>query len=139
MDNKIWNESERPGIFKSTRLFYKNLFVGASRSGRADFWWSFLGATLFTAALIAVLVLILFALPISDWYWSAVCGVGMALCFGYYLIGLFNSCIRRLHDAKFQAWWLLLLVIPVLGLVAVIILLCLPQKEDNSYPRVIPQ
>ncbi|WP_125772209.1 DUF805 domain-containing protein [Companilactobacillus furfuricola] len=139
MDNKVWNESEKPGIFKSTRLFYKNLFVGASRCGRADYWWSFLGSTLFTAALIAVLLLILFALPISDWYWSAVCGVGMALCFGYYLIGLFNGSIRRLHDIGFRAWWLLLLLIPVVGLVVIIILLCLPQKKDNRFPQLISE
>ncbi len=139
MKKDVWNESGRPGIYRSTKLFYKNLFVGASRSGRADFWFGFLGSALVSAALIAVLVLILFVLPISDWYFSAVCGVGMALCFGYFLIALFNGAIRRLHDAGHRAWWMLLLLIPTFGLIVLVILLCSPQKDDSSFPRVVSE
>ena len=34
--------------------------------------------------------------------------------------------VRRLHDAGFSGWWALLLLVPVLGLIAIIILACLP-------------
>jgi len=37
--------------------------------------------------------------------------------------------VRRLHDAGFSGWWALLLLVPVLGLIAIIILACLPSKN----------
>ena len=37
--------------------------------------------------------------------------------------------VRRLHDAGFSGWWALLLLVPVIGLIAVIILACLPGKK----------
>lgn len=40
---------------------------------------------------------------------------------------------RRLHDAGFSGWFQLLLLIPVLGWIAVIVMLCLETKPDNKY------
>lgn len=36
--------------------------------------------------------------------------------------------VRRLHDAGFSGWFALLLLVPVIGWIAVVILACLPSK-----------
>ncbi len=36
--------------------------------------------------------------------------------------------VRRLHDAGFSGWWALLLLVPVVGWIAVVILALLPSK-----------
>ena len=36
--------------------------------------------------------------------------------------------VRRLHDAGFSGWWALLLLVPVVGWIAVVILACCPSK-----------
>lgn len=36
--------------------------------------------------------------------------------------------VRRLHDAGFSGWFALLLLVPVVGWIAVVILACLPSK-----------
>lgn len=140
MKKEIWNESNKPGIIASAKLFSQDLFVGAKRTSRADFWWGYLGTTVFFAIIFAILLGIMRILPISDWYWSAVVGVALAMSIGYYLIAIYNAAIRRLHDINFKAWWMLLLVIPVLGCIALIVLLCLGQKNDaNNYPKYIEE
>ena len=37
--------------------------------------------------------------------------------------------VRRLHDAGFSGLWALLLLVPVVGLIVVLILACLPPKK----------
>ncbi len=45
-----------------------------------------------------------------------------------------NLIIRRLHDANFSAWWLLLYLIPQVGAIIMIIFMCLPETEgENKY------
>ena len=36
--------------------------------------------------------------------------------------------VRRLHDAGFSGWWALLLLIPFIGVIAVLIMACFPSK-----------
>ncbi|MBR3627828.1 MAG: DUF805 domain-containing protein [Elusimicrobia bacterium] len=36
--------------------------------------------------------------------------------------------VRRLHDAGFSGWFALLLLVPVVGWIAVVILACFPSK-----------
>ena len=39
---------------------------------------------------------------------------------------------RRLHDANFSAWWLLLILIPTLGQVVLLVLYALPSTEGPN-------
>jgi len=45
--------------------------------------------------------------------------------------------VRRLHDAGFSAWWLLLLIVPF-GFLVLLILMVLPSKlEGNKYRQTL--
>lgn len=40
---------------------------------------------------------------------------------------------RRLHDTGRSGWWLLLILIPVLGWIALLVFYCLDSTSDNQY------
>lgn len=138
MKEHVWNESFHPGIISSTKLYFQDLFVGAKRMSRKDFWWGFLGMTIVSGIIMGILAFVITKMPITDFYWSSIVGVALAITFGYYMISIFTAVIRRLHDRKMHGWWLLLPIIPFLGDIALLVLLCLPQKDlGNSWPKNI--
>lgn len=130
MENEINNETSNPSLIASTKLYFQDLFVGAKKMSRADFWWGYLGITILTIAIMAIFAGIIVILPISDYYWSAIAGVGFAITLGYYLIALFNAAIRRLHDTGKKAWWMLFLLLNVIGYIVLVVLLC--QKSSPN-------
>lgn len=135
MKESVWNESFRPGIISSTKLYFQDLFVGAKRMSRKDFWWGALGISIIAYLLVAVLIWLMTKMPINDFYWSSIIGVAIAMTMSYYWIALFTAIIRRLHDRRLSGWLILLSLIPFGGL-AVLILLCLPQKNaGNRWPK----
>ena len=138
MKQQVWNESFRPGIISSTRLYFQDLFVGAKRMSRKDFWWGYLGMTIVAYIIMGLMVLGITKLPVDDFYWSSIVGVALAMTMGYYLISVFTAMIRRLHDRNMHGWWILIGVIPIVGEIALIVLLCLPQHDfGNNWPKEI--
>jgi len=84
------------------------------RARRSEYWWFVLFYVF--ANLIASLVdgFVLGGLPVLQvilWLGLLLPSVGVA--------------IRRLHDTDRTGWWLLLMLVPVIGAVIVIIFLCL--------------
>ena len=138
MREPIWNESFRPGIISSTKLYFQDLFVGAKRMSRKDFWWGYLGFSIVDYIIVALLAFIITKMPVMDYYWSSIVGVALAMTMGYYWIAVFTAIIRRLHDRKMRGWWVLIGLIPVVGFVALVVLLCLPQRSlGNRFPKSI--
>ncbi|MBD5770872.1 DUF805 domain-containing protein [Marinomonas colpomeniae] len=46
--------------------------------------------------------------------------------------------VRRLHDTGRSTWWLLVMLVPAIGMVALFVLLALPsapQTNDTNYPQ----
>ncbi|PMG28724.1 hypothetical protein BCU94_16120 [Shewanella sp. 10N.286.52.C2] len=41
--------------------------------------------------------------------------------------------VRRLHDTDRTGWWLLIGLIPLVGIIALLVFFCLDSKEDNDY------
>jgi len=73
-----------------------------------------------------------------DYYWSTLVGVALAMVLGYYWISVFTAIIRRLHDRNLYGWWILVSIIPFLGNIALIILMCLPQHDfGNNWSKEI--
>ena len=62
---------------------------------------------------------------------------GMAFLSTIFILGTLIPHIaitaRRLHDAGFSGWFQLLVLIPILGWIALIVMLCLQSKPDNQY------
>ena len=138
MQEQVWNESFRPGIISSTVLYFKDLFVGAKRMSRKDFWWGLLGMTIVMYLIAGLLAFAITKMPIDDFYWSSIIGVAMAMTLGYYWISVFTAMIRRLHDRKMHGWWVLIGLVPVVGELALLVLLCLPQRDfGNNWPKDI--
>ncbi|MBL3530946.1 DUF805 domain-containing protein [Companilactobacillus zhachilii] len=136
INGSVWNESFHPGIISSTRLYFQDLFVGAKRMSRKDFWWGFLGMTITAFVIVGLLVFAIIKMPVNDFYWSSILGVAMAINLGYYWISVFTAIIRRLHDIKMHGWWVLLGIIPFVGAIALIVLTCLPQRDfGNRWPK----
>lgn len=138
MKEPVWNESFRPGIISSTILYFKDLFVGAKRMSRKDFWWGFLGMTIVATVIASLLALAITKMPVDDFYWSSIIGVAFAMTLAYYWIAVFTASIRRLHDRGMHGWWLLIYVVPVVGPIAIIVLMCLPQRNfRNNWPKEV--
>lgn len=138
LNEQVWNESIHPNIISSTRLYFQDLFVGAKRMSRKDFWWGFLGMTIVASIIMGLLAFVITKMPVDDFYWSSIVGVALAITFGYYVISVFTAAIRRLHDRNMHGWWLLVSFIPAIGNLAVIILMCLPQSNmRNNWPKQI--
>lgn len=136
MKEQIWNESFRPGIISSTKLYFQDLFVGAKRMSRKDFWWGYFGMTIVACLIISVLGFAVTRMPVNDYYWSSILGVALAITLGYYWISVFTAMIRRLHDRKLRGWWILISLVPFIGDIALLILLCLPQRDfGNRWPK----
>ena len=49
------------------------------------------------------------------------------------LIPSISVSVRRLHDTDHSGWWLFLLLIPLLGALIIIVVMCFDSKEDNEY------
>jgi len=136
MRETVWNESFRPGIISSTKLYFQDLFVGAKRMSRKDFWWGYLGITIIADIIVSLLGLAVTKMPVMDYYWSTLIGVAMAMTWGYYMIAVFTAMIRRLHDRKMRGWWILVSLVPFVGEIALLVLLALPQRDfGNKWAR----
>ena len=51
---------------------------------------------------------------------------------------MLSVTVRRLRDTNRSAWWLLVVLIPAIGMVLLLILLALPSESDNDvghYPQ----
>ncbi|WP_423213353.1 DUF805 domain-containing protein [Shewanella maritima] len=49
------------------------------------------------------------------------------------LIPSIAVAVRRLHDTGHSGWWLLLILIPLLGALILLVVMCFNSKEDNEY------
>ncbi len=58
--------------------------------------------------------------------------LGIILSLALFIPSISYAC-RRLHDTGRSGWWQLLGLIPVLGWIAIIILLCMPSNPDSQY------
>ena len=108
------------------------MFVGAKRMSRADYWWGFFGMSLISAVLISFFGWLVTIMPMNDFYWSSIWSIALVMTFGYYIISVWNASIRRLHDRNMRGWWMLSYVLPGIGEIMMIVLMCLPQQNNNN-------
>lgn len=115
-------DEDKPGLLQYCYfdVFFKHYADFEGKLGRARFWGAYLFNTLFTFVLIAV-DMALFGFPgiLSSIYGLAV------------LVPSIAFMVRRLHDSGKSGWFVLLGLIPVIGTIALIVLLCMRGEEDN--------
>jgi uncharacterized membrane protein YhaH (DUF805 family) len=79
------------------------------RSGRAEFWWYFLAALI-----IGIVFNILIA--VSNIFFVLYVIYGLAVLIPGLAVG-----VRRLHDTDKTGWWLLIGLIPLVGIIVLIV------------------
>jgi len=97
------------------------------RAGRSEYWW-------FALCNFLVLIALEIIAKIGD---SMGLGI-LALPAGLYALAVLLPHLsvgaRRLHDTGRSAWWLLLLLVPVIGALVILIFLILDSTPgDNQY------
>lgn len=139
-----YNENPTPGLVDSTKLYIHDTFTISKRMGRADYWWGYLG---FCLALIVLAVVLFIFLAIIGASENA---TGLADAFGtivgaiiltalgvlYVLVAIMNitAQVRRFHDIGYSGALWLLNLIPTVGWIITLILLCQPSKQNgNTY------
>ena len=142
-------------MLNAIRLFFKNYFNFTGRSSRSGYWWFLLAYLIIT-----VVIAILEALIIGIDYAGS--GVVSNLFNLVTLIGWLSLTARRLQDRGHTGWWQFAYLIPIIPLIyfgilflftenpahaisaglvvlleiviliTLIIILCLPPKEDEN-------
>jgi len=95
------------------------------RAGRSEFWWFQLFLVLggIVAALLDLLANsnMLGGSPLATLFWLATIVPDLAVT------------VRRLHDTESSGWWILLALIPLIGMVVLIVWWC--QEGSKGYNR----
>jgi len=86
------------------------------RSTRSQFW-------LFTLVF-TVLMAICFSLDMATGIGSEEALPITGLCYALHLIPTLAVTVRRLHDTDRSGWWLLLLIVPLVGQVVIFVFTC---------------
>lgn len=117
------------------RLFTRALdFSG--RSSRSEFWWGQLMLIFATiGAFIALSFFVSTAMsaaadgsPLT----SGAAGLGLAgIVCGVTLINL-SAQTRRLHDAGYSGWWMLLSIVPLIGGLVLLVLMVMPSDDQAN-------
>ena len=92
------------------------------RAGRSEFWY---WALFYLAAIIAFTVVDMAVIGISTGPFST------AVTLVLILPGL-AAAARRLHDAEHSAWWLLILLVPLIGLMVVLLMASIPGTRGPN-------
>lgn len=126
-----YNESGRPSIINSGKLFFKDAFRVNKRMGRADYWWSALAVCLAMMA-VWVLWLLLVVVGYMAGYGSEAVGdivavaASLAMGIGYIILTIasLTAEVRRFHDGGYSGWLWLLNFVPFVGSIITLILAC---------------
>jgi uncharacterized membrane protein YhaH (DUF805 family) len=106
------------------------------RARRKEYWMFTLFCLIFgvVAAIIDNVLGVTFTMD-AGYYGDMSLGYGwIYLLFGLFiLLPSWAVLFRRLHDVGKSGWWWLIMLIPLVGAIWMLVLLCTDSKEDNQY------
>ena len=104
-------------------IITKHYFDFKGREGRKVFW-------LFTLNMVIINLILGLVFSSADILSSL---ISLAV-----LLPSLGLSVRRLHDINFSGWWVLLGLIPVVGVIALIVFACIPGTDgENRYGNVL--
>ena len=107
---------------ESVSSVFRNYINFKGRAQRSEFWWFTLFSFIVSVGL-GIIGTALPALNFLEWLYSL--GV---------LLPSLAVTARRLHDTGRTAWWLLLLLVPVIGWIALLVMAIIPgTRGGNRY------
>ena len=126
------NDSNYSVSFKdSWKICLSKLTDFSGRASRSEYWKFYISFfILYLVLMIGVLVLIIMANPyISDASLDAISWV-MSVPGGLFTL---SATVRRLHDTNKSGWFVLLFLIPLVGLIVLVFLIFPGDKGKNKY------
>lgn len=102
-------------LIEGFKLFWTRALDFRGRSSRSEFWWGVLGNSVIMVALIVLLVVSLTCLSTPINAFSITMIVLFALFCVVEFIPSLSLMIRRMHDIGKSGYYILVLLIPVLG------------------------
>lgn len=119
-------------MIESYKRFWQNIFNFSGTANRRDYWWPIIINHVLGFLIICALQRFL-GHSINDIYtWGdwTVNFLVMVVTFCVWLATL-SLQFRRLHDTNRSAWWILILLIPIIGEIWFFILMVLPGKPNR--------
>ena len=101
-------------FLNSIKLIFQNYANFTGRTKKSDFWWGFLFLVIVSAATAYI--------PI----------IGSVISVALFIPNL-SLCIRRLHDVGKSWTWILMGLIPLVGLIVLIVLYCKDSDGNNQW------
>lgn len=117
---------------ESIKSCFSNAFNFGGRAPRSEFWFFYLFQVIvyFVINILLVIVGVTVANVESLLvvYWALYTLVGLVLFFPF-----LSAAIRRLHDTGRSGWWVLIPLLPLVGIIWYIVLMCKDSDEENDY------
>lgn len=110
------------GFTEAVKSVFSNYVTFSGRARRSEYWWFFL----FSLIAYFVAGVIDGAMGFGDGgLFSAVVSFGL-------LLPSLAVLARRLHDIDRSAWWILIYIIPLIGLIVIIVFACTPGTNGAN-------
>ena len=115
------------GIVQATKNYFIKGFDFKTRIPRSEFWWPAIGVLVIIIPTFALLATIL---EIGD---AGLLTEILELVLNiYFLILGISAAVRRLHDTDHSGWYLLLLLIPIIGWIWLVVLYVIKGTEGEN-------
>jgi uncharacterized membrane protein YhaH (DUF805 family) len=111
-------------MVEAFKLFFSNYINFEGRSNRGEYWWAVLA-----------IVLVSLVLSVIDGIMTASGGIpilGSIFSLATLVPGI-SLGVRRLHDIDKSGWWMLLMIVPVVGFL--VLLYFFIQRPDEAPNR----
>ena len=123
------------GFIKSINNAFVKCLDFKTRATRSEFWYFYLFTT--AVGFVGLQLDIFFQLQLIDILLSnssesIVLGPVYIFLYFLFLIPSFSLYFRRLHDVNRSGWWLLIVLIPFIGIITIIFFMCLKGTEGNN-------
>lgn len=116
-------------MMQAVQSVYRNYLTFSGRAARSEYWWFFLFSTIVSI----VIAVIETRLGLGQGTFGTVDGGFSAnydggILSGIWALGNFLPSlavgVRRLHDTDRSGWWLLILLVPLIGWIVLLVFFC---------------
>ena len=139
----LWAPLYGASPVQAVQRFFKKYATFSGRASRSEYWWWALASFIVTIVLELVYVGLGFAGASTDASGRTVPGAGAVIGaillvvwgLGIIVPGL-ALAVRRLHDANMSGWFLLIVLVPAVGSLAVLVFMILgPNPAGQRFDR----
>lgn len=106
----------------SIKTCFNKYATFSGRASRSEYWWFYLFFILLYAATAILSILV-----------SEIFSFGMILVLLGLLLPSLAAGIRRLHDVDKSGWWMLISIVPLIGLILIYFLAAEGTSGDNQF------